>query len=678
MMIDNVLVEEVAGNDLENITNFQPSQIPVSQMLPPGKVLNIGAATQTNVTLTAAINGTPVGNSLPLASLAPGATAELLLSTPVYFPAGNIAMVYSITQDQPDANPENNVCTFNFKGTPNVLAIDEVIDITFAPPIISSEMTAIGNVFHINQSVTLSQVILGFGADNLLNLSLSLYAMTGELTTASTPIFTTPVVRTGPGFFSFNVPATTLNPGTYYLCVNILGAGYEYQPYLAFDKNHAKISYGRTNAGALIRAWEFGGTAIRMVMTVNDCAKPTNLSVVPNFTWASFSWEGNAALYKLVVNNGSGDYIYYTANNSITVWNLPEGLPHTWNITAICDATHSSPTITGQPFSTLTCGSAGFPIPFFEGFEGTVFPQSCWRIYNVSGNPPDWNLTTNFKHTGKYAIVHQANIYDAQEGWIVMPQMSIPSTGNYFLKFWSIFDWSQYHSYAGVWVSTTGGDPTTSEFTEIKEIIGSEVSANWKQLEVALAEFSGKEIYIGFKYASNEGNDGDDWYIDDIEIISPNQYLVTLLANPEDGGTLTGSGYYLPDASVTVMAITNANHSFLNWTKESEIVSTTPIYSFIVTDEVTLTANFKPLSISESKLPAFTIHPNPATDRLNIVRTTTDKVQVKIFNMQGAMIQSFENNEVEFEINVEKFSSGIYLILLVGNKTNSVQKFFKE
>jgi len=362
----------------------------------------------------------------------------------------------------------------------------------------------------------------------------------------------------------------------------------------------------------------------------------------------------------------------------MTVWNLEENSPYTWKVTAFCDATHNSATVTGPPFSTLTCGPEGFPMPFSEGFEGPVFPPSCWRIYNVSGTPPDWELTMNFKHGGKYAIGHQANIYNAQEGWIVMPQVKIPNTGNFFLKFWAVFNWAQYHRYAGIWVSTTGGDPTTSEFIEIKELKGSEVTANWQQIEVALTEFSGKDIYIGFKYASNEGDDGDDWYIDDVEIVSPDQYLVTLLANPENGGTLLGGGYYFPNTNATVTAIANTNHTFLNWTNNGDIVSTTPIYSFTVTQNITLTANIKPLSISEIEPATFKIYPNPVTDKLKIVRFSNEKTKVEIYNMLGAMIDVIDMYDIETEVNVSNLPAGIYLIRLVGIRSNFVQRFIKE
>jgi len=681
IMIDNVSVVEVAGNDLENITNYQYSQVPVSQTLLPGKVANIGAATQTNVKLTAAINGTPVGTSAPLASLAPGATAELTLTSPVYVPAGNNTMIYTFTQDQPDANPENNVKTFNYKGTQNILAIDEVTEVEFAPSIIHSEMTAFGNIFQISQPVTLSQVTIGFGANDPLDFSISLYNMTGELTTATTPIFTQPVTRTGPGFFSFNVPATALTPGNYFLCANILGSGYEYQPCIAFDGNSAKQSYGRSNSGNLIKTWQFGAAAIRMVMTVSNCPNPTNLSVDPNYTWATFSWQGNAALYKLVLNDGTQSSTCFTPNNSITVWNLPESTPYTWNLTAICDDSHSSATITGPPFSTLTCDAAGFPMPFFEGFEGPVFPPSCWRVYNVDGNPPEWERTAN-AFTGKYAAKHTENVIAAKEGWLVMPQVKIPNAGNYVLEFWSKNQDAQYHRYNGVWISTTSGDPTTATFTEIKELKGSEVGVSWQQIIVPLtaAGYAGKEVYIGFKYASIEGNDGDSWFIDDVAIVNTDadSYLVTLVSNLENGGVLTGGGYYLPETTATVIAITNSNHQFLSWTKDSEIVSTGPIYSFIVTENVTLTANFKSLGVSDLPSIAFNIYPNPATEVLRVVRSSSEKAQIEIYNILGVVIKSLEVCELETEISVSGLPSGVYLIRLFGDDTNSVQRFVKQ
>ena len=70
-------------------------------------------------------------------------------------------------------------------------------------------------------------------------------------------------------------------------------------------------------------------------------------------------------------------------------------------------------------------------------------------------------------------------------------------------------------------------------------------------------------------------------------------YEVTLLANPTEGGTVTGAGSYETDNEVTVNAIANGGWRFLNWTDDgNNELSTEAAYKFIVTEDITLTANF--------------------------------------------------------------------------------------
>jgi hypothetical protein len=472
-------------------------------------------------------------------------------------------MVYTITQDQPDINPDNNVCTFNYKGTKNVFALDDVIEIEFAPSIIHSEIQAYGNIFTITQPVTLSQVILGFGAMAPLDFNILLYSMTGELTTATTPIFTHPTVREGFGFFPITVPATPLTPGSYFICATMESSDYTHQPYLSFDGNPAKVSYGRNNAGGLIRLWEFGGATIRLVLTVTDCDAPTNLSVIQNFNSATFSWEGTATLYKLVINDGTTNLTLYTPNKSMIVWGLQEDTPYTWNLTSICDATHNSATITGPPFTTLACSPNNFSLPFFEGFESPLFPPSCWKSYNVGGTPSEWERSM-WAHTGKFGAHHFENIINAKEGWFVTPQIHIPNEGNYVFEFWSVNDYTQYHSYSGIWISTTDGDPTTSTFTEIKELKGSEISDVWQKITIPLTAlgYAGKTIYIGFKYASNEGDDGDRWFIDDISIANFSGAIdgeLVSIVSPSTGEGLT------TDEAVKILIKNNGSNPLTNF-----------------------------------------------------------------------------------------------------------------
>ena len=58
------------------------------------------------------------------------------------------------------------------------------------------------------------------------------------------------------------------------------------------------------------------------------------------------------------------------------------------------------------------------------------------------------------------------------------------------------------------------------------------------------------------------------------------------------GGTVTGAGTYTPGASVSMHAVANTGYHFVNWTEGGTPVSTDQDYSFNVTTDRTLMANF--------------------------------------------------------------------------------------
>jgi len=67
---------------------------------------------------------------------------------------------------------------------------------------------------------------------------------------------------------------------------------------------------------------------------------------------------------------------------------------------------------------------------------------------------------------------------------------------------------------------------------------------------------------------------------------------ITANANPSNGGTVTGGGYYASGATCTLTATPNTGYVFVNWTKNGTQVSTNANYSFTVTENTTYTANF--------------------------------------------------------------------------------------
>ena len=71
-----------------------------------------------------------------------------------------------------------------------------------------------------------------------------------------------------------------------------------------------------------------------------------------------------------------------------------------------------------------------------------------------------------------------------------------------------------------------------------------------------------------------------------------NIYTVTLSVNPEIGGNVNGGGEFEHGASATVTATPTTNYEFLYWTTGGNQIVENP-YTFTVTTNVTLTANFK-------------------------------------------------------------------------------------
>lgn len=76
--------------------------------------------------------------------------------------------------------------------------------------------------------------------------------------------------------------------------------------------------------------------------------------------------------------------------------------------------------------------------------------------------------------------------------------------------------------------------------------------------------------------------------------ITVNGPLLTLVANPAAGGTVSGGGNYAVGASAAVSTTTNTGYQFVNWTNASgQVVSTQASFNFTMpAAHTTLTANF--------------------------------------------------------------------------------------
>jgi len=86
-----------------------------------------------------------------------------------------------------------------------------------------------------------------------------------------------------------------------------------------------------------------------------------------------------------------------------------------------------------------------------------------------------------------------------------------------------------------------------------------------------------------------------------------NERIVAAVANPEEGGTVTGNGLYSNGGTCTVAATAKAGYTFLCWTEDTTVVSTSASYTFTVSADRVLVANFgKPSALPASAALALT------------------------------------------------------------------------
>ena len=77
-------------------------------------------------------------------------------------------------------------------------------------------------------------------------------------------------------------------------------------------------------------------------------------------------------------------------------------------------------------------------------------------------------------------------------------------------------------------------------------------------------------------------------------VVNPKQYRLSVTASPTADGTVSGGGTFAEGSSHTVTAMPTGIHSFVNWTQNAKVVSTSASYTLTMPSAgITLTARFK-------------------------------------------------------------------------------------
>ena len=154
--------------------------------------------------------------------------------------------------------------------------------------------------------------------------------------------------------------------------------------------------------------------------------------------------------------------------------------------------------------------------------------------------------------------------------------------------------------------------------------------------------------------------------------------LVNPVSSNLEHGYTSGDGLYDANTTATVTATAHTGYKFTNWTKNGVELSTENPYSFTVTEDVELVANFTDdVGIDELQITNYElrVYPNPTTGELSIDNGDLTVDNVEIFDIYGKKISSHHliPSSSNHLINISHLPAGIYF-LKVGNETVKIVK----
>ena len=226
------------------------------------------------------------------------------------------------------------------------------------------------------------------------------------------------------------------------------------------------------------------------------------------------------------------------------------------------------------------------------------------------------------------------------DNWIVSPQVTLGGSFSMWTKPYQV-EFPNEHF--GIYVSTSSDPTDLTSYIELNE--WTMANTNWAQYSVDLSAFAGQTGYIAVRHfncsdvyvmladyfvldtdaaitvempvtmtletvfvrmkasldrgnysgtltASAGTGDNVNGSVSLSGVVEAPSYNITLIANPIEGGNAEGGGTFPDGTSVTVTATTRGNYSFISWTENGTVVSTEASYTFTVTADRTLVANF--------------------------------------------------------------------------------------
>ena len=137
-------------------------------------------------------------------------------------------------------------------------------------------------------------------------------------------------------------------------------------------------------------------------------------------------------------------------------------------------------------------------------------------------------------------------------------------------------------------------------------------------------------------------------------------YTINVSANPANGGTVYGGGSYSAGITCHLIAVPNNGYTFLNWTENGVVVSSNSDYTFTVSGNRTLVANFINYDGVDETDKQISIYPNPTSSKIFI--DGKHMKMVELYNVYGLLIAIKELTDDLSELDLQHLPAGIYCL----------------
>ncbi|MCR5659884.1 MAG: hypothetical protein K6G25_11250 [Bacteroidales bacterium] len=197
----------------------------------------------------------------------------------------------------------------------------------------------------------------------------------------------------------------------------------------------------------------------------------------------------------------------------------------------------------GETCTLTAIPNAGYSFSCFQEFDGIYY---C----TYSENPVSFEVTRN----SNFVAYFSANNYTINASVNLSEGGSVSGGGT--LEYGSVCTLT----------ATANSDYTFTNWTENGEVVSTEATYEFVVSgdRTLVANFTEAQI----------------------------NYTIGISANPAEGGTVSGGGVYTEGTDCTLTATANEGWIFTNWTENDAVVSTSASYTFTVTGDRTLVANF--------------------------------------------------------------------------------------